>query len=63
MKTYKTLKGFINMFIKLERHPIEHLKGYKELSGNKRLLLGALMSGISNDLSEFLDGDHDTYES
>lgn len=51
------------MFIKLERHPIEHLKGYKELSGNKRLLLGALMSGISNDLSEFLDGDHDTYES
>lgn len=62
MTNYKTLKGFLNMLIKLECYSIEHLKGIEKLSDNKRRLLGALMTGISNDLNEFLDEDYDTYE-
>jgi hypothetical protein len=55
MKIYKTLKGFLNMVKEVEQTQVISLKGYEKLSTDDQLLVGTLVAGLGNDLTELFD--------
>ena len=53
MKEPKTIPGYFTIIRMIERVGVSNLKGFDQLSENKKRALGLLAAGISNDLKDW----------